>query len=291
MSNVTCKYCRSDHIVKYGKYKEVQRYLCKVCNRKFARTDTIPKMQYSTPKIADALSMFYGGMSLNDITFRFSRQYGDHISDVTILNWVRRFTEIAVQKSYAFKPDVGDIWIIQESILNIGGQRVWLWDVMDIETSFLIASTMSITRSSRDAQELIQQAYRRTSKIPLVIHTNKNKAYPGAIERVFGGDTRHKQAKPVNFSDNADAVTMLKDILRERKKMIGRLHTLQSLKEIIDGWLFYYNFIRISTTLKNKTPAAAAGIKNPYLNWKYVTEQPYDQASRFPLVSQSTRRI
>lgn len=53
-NEIQCKYCQSKNVIKYGKYKEVQRYFCKDCRRKFANPDAIPKMQYSTSKIADA---------------------------------------------------------------------------------------------------------------------------------------------------------------------------------------------------------------------------------------------
>jgi len=66
--NIVCKYCQSPNVIKYGKYKAVQYYYCKDCKRKFAGLDTIPKMQYSTSKIADVLNMYYEGMSLKETT-------------------------------------------------------------------------------------------------------------------------------------------------------------------------------------------------------------------------------
>ena len=62
-----CKYCQSENVIKYGLYKDVQRYFCNDCKRKFVATDTIPKMQYPTHQISDALNMYYEGMSLNKI--------------------------------------------------------------------------------------------------------------------------------------------------------------------------------------------------------------------------------
>jgi len=55
--SIGCKYCQSPNVIKYGKYKAVQYYYCKDCKRKFAGLDTIPKMQYSTSKIADVLNI------------------------------------------------------------------------------------------------------------------------------------------------------------------------------------------------------------------------------------------
>lgn len=53
-----CKYCQSEHVIKFGKVKDVQYFYCKDCKRKYAGLDTIPKMQYSTSKVSDALNMY-----------------------------------------------------------------------------------------------------------------------------------------------------------------------------------------------------------------------------------------
>ncbi len=123
----SCKYCYSNHVIKYGKYKDVPRFYCKDCKRKFVATDTIPKMQYSTSKIADALNMYYEGMSLQEIRMNFFQQHNDYISDVTALNWVNRFTKPAVIEADKYKPDVGSVWIADETVVDIDGKNVWLW--------------------------------------------------------------------------------------------------------------------------------------------------------------------
>ena len=72
-SHINCKYCQSENVIKYGKYKDVQRYFCKDCKRKFAGIDTIPKMQYPTDQVSDVLNMYYEGMSLKEIRRNFRR--------------------------------------------------------------------------------------------------------------------------------------------------------------------------------------------------------------------------
>ena len=81
---MVCKYCQSERIRKYGLYKGIQRYYCNDCGRKFVATDTIPKMQYSTSKVADAINMYFEGMSLKEVRRNFIQQHNDYISDVTV---------------------------------------------------------------------------------------------------------------------------------------------------------------------------------------------------------------
>jgi transposase-like protein len=163
---MNCKYCQSEHVRKYGKYKDTQYYYCNDCKRKFSNLDAIPKMQYSTSKVSDVLNMYYEGMSLHEIRRNFIQQHNDYISDATAYNWVKRFTELAVKEADKYRPKVGGVWIADETVLDIDGKNVWFWDIIDKDTRFLIASHMSLTRTSKDTEELMKQAYNRTGKIP-----------------------------------------------------------------------------------------------------------------------------
>jgi transposase-like protein len=42
---LTCNYCGSTALVKYGNYKDTQLYWCKVCNRKIKADDMTFKMK------------------------------------------------------------------------------------------------------------------------------------------------------------------------------------------------------------------------------------------------------
>ncbi|MFC1870226.1 IS6 family transposase [Chloroflexota bacterium] len=278
-----CKYCQSERTRKYGKYKDVQRYFCNDCKRKFVATDTIPKMQYSTSKVADAISMYFEGMSLKEVRRNFIQQHNDYISDVTVLNWVNRFTDLAVKEAGKNKPDVGSIWVADETVLDIDGKNIWLWDIIDTKTRFLIATHMSYTRTSKDAEQLMKQAYERTGKIPRVIYTDKLRAYLEGIERVFGADTTHKQGAPFDVENNTNHIERFHGTLKERTKVMRGLHTVESARKYLNGWLVHYNFFRPHMSLKDSTPAQVAGIKFPFRNWKDITEQPYEKTARIKI--------
>jgi len=283
MNDIICKYCQSDHVIKFGKYKDTQYYFCKACNRKFAGLDTIPKMQYSTSKIADVLSMYYEGMSLQEIRRNLIQQHGDYISDVTALNWVRRFSKQAIEEAGKYKPDVGRLWVADETVLDIDGKNVWFWDIIDTKTRFLIASHMSFTRTTKDAQALMKQAYERTGKMPRVIYTDSLRAYLDGIELTFGSETIHRQGSPFDVEVNTNLIERFHGTIKERTKVMRGLHTLESARLFMDGWLVHYNFFRPHMSLKDRTPASVAGIRFPFRNWKDITEQPYEKTARIPI--------
>jgi putative transposase len=278
-----CKYCQSDSVIKYGKYKDTQYYLCKSCNKKFSNPNAIPKMQYSTDKVADAISMYFEGMSLKEIRRNFIQQHNDYISDVTVLNWVNRFTDLAVDESNNYTPSVGSVWVADETVIDIDGKNVWLWDIIDTDTRFLIATHMSYTRTSKDAEQLMRLAYQRTSKMPRVIYTDKLRAYLEGIENVFGSDTTHKQGAPFDVENNTNHIERFHGTLKSRTKVMRGLRSMESARKYLDGWLVHYNFFRPHMSLKDQTPASVAGIKFPFRNWKDIVEQPYEKTARIPI--------
>lgn len=283
MTSLTCKYCQSPNVVKYGKYKEVQYYFCKDCRRKFASTDTIPKMQYPTSQVADVLNMYYEGMSLNEIRRNLIQQHNSYISDVTALNWVQRFSKLAITEAAKYKPKVGSIWVADETVIDIDGKNVWFWDIIDTKTRFLLASHMSFTRTTKDAQALMEQALARAGKPPRVIYTDKLRAYLDGIELTFGGDTKHVHGSPFNVENNTNKIERFHGTLKERTKVMRGLHTIASARLFLDGWLVHYNFFRPHMSLKDITPAQAAEIHFPLRNWKSVVEQPYEVTARIPV--------
>ena len=283
MNNIVCKYCQSENVIKYGKYKGTQLYYCKDCRRKFANLDTIPKMQYSTSKIADVLNMYYEGLSLHEIRRNLIQQHNDYISDVTALNWVNRFSKLAIVEADKYKPDVGSIWVADECMIDLDGKNIWFWDIIDTKTRFLIASHMSYTRTTKDAQMLMEQAYKRTGKIPRIIYTDKLRAYLDGIELTFGADTKHRQGSPFDVENNTNVIERFQGTIKSRTKVMRGLHTVDSARLFMDGWLVHYNFFRPHMSLKDRTPASVAGIRFPFRNWKDITEQPYEVTARIPM--------
>ena len=99
LEDMTCKYCGSTNIVKYGHFKNTQQWWCKDCQRKFADNKALPHMKTPIEQIAAALGMYYEGMSLNAVRRQLNQIYGNYPSDSTVYEWITRFTKKAV--SYA----------------------------------------------------------------------------------------------------------------------------------------------------------------------------------------------
>jgi len=268
--DITCKYCGSHNVIKYGTFRGRQRFWCKDCKRKFADNDALPNMQTPIEQVGTAIGMFYEGQSLNSITRLLTQIYHSYPSDSTVYRWISRFTKQAVAQARSYKPDVGDVWVADETVLDIDGKNVWFWDIIDAKTRFLLASHISRTRTTKDAQKLMELASKRAGKIPKVVMTDKLFAYLDGIELAFGADTKHIRTKPFTVENNTNLIERFHGTLKQRTKVMRGLKDLKSARLITEGWLLHYNYLRPHEALNGKTPAQVAGVRYPYRNWKDI---------------------
>jgi transposase-like protein len=270
---VTCKHCGSrTGINKFGTLNGNQLWWCKNCERKFVDNSALPRMRTPINQVGFALAAFYDGASLSDISRQLDQLYGKHPAGSSIYAWIQRFSRVAVDETRQLKPKVGDTWVADETVLQIGGKNIWFWDIMDAKTRFLLASHMSVSRNSKDAQTLMEDAAKRAGKAPKIVITDKLLAYLDGIELAFGADTKHIQSQGFSVQPNTNLIERLHGSIKERTKVMRGLKNVRSAYLFMDGWTAYYNFFRVHSSL-GKTPAEAASIEAPYRNWLGVAEE------------------
>ncbi|MBA7566141.1 hypothetical protein ES708_07828 [subsurface metagenome] len=266
---IRCKYCGNSHVVKYGHYKGVRRWWCKDCKRKFAYNEALPKMKTPAVQIASALSDFYEGSSINVVRRNLDKTYGNYPSDTAVYYWIKKFTEVLIDAvvniDEEYKTHISDIWIADETVLKIEGQKLWFWEVLCARTRFLLSYHVSFTRTTRDAQNLVERSARRAGKLPKVFITNNLSAYQDGIELAFGADTKHIPAR--NLAHQPSAYLSLHGTLKTRAKAMRSMKKKEAVKLVTDGWSAHYNFFKPQESLGGKTPAQKAGIRFPFRNW------------------------
>lgn len=271
---VKCRYCGSDVIWKYGKNRSgVQRFKCAKCGKVFLEKDALPSMRVSIRQLGDVIGQYYGGMSLKELRRQFEQQHKEALSRSSFDRWLNRFSRIAVGEARKHHPKVGDKWLADECVLKIGGKNVWCWDIIDSDTRFLLATHLSLTRTTKDARELMEKASGVAGKSPKVIITDSLRAYIDGIELTFGSETKHIQSEPFTDADlSTNKIERWHSTLRTRTDIMRGLKSLETAQALLDGWLVHYNFFRGHESLGDRTPSEAAGIKFPYKNWLDVIE-------------------
>ena len=264
---ITCKWCGSAQVSKYGVRDGVQEYICLSCGRKFNTKDAPYKKQSSVEQIGSALNMFYDGLSFADIARGTGITYNNPVNESTVYRWVFSYTEKAIKVFDQFTPVVSNTWVADETVIGVSGENVWLYDIIDNTTRFLLASRLTSSRRTTDAQQVMESASRRAGKMPGVVITDKNSSYLDGIELAFGSATEHVQSRGFTLQPNTNLIERFHGTLKERTKVMRDFKSWESALLLVDGFLTHYNFFRPHMSLGYLTPAAVAYIDSPFKTW------------------------
>ncbi|MFH1381833.1 MAG: DDE-type integrase/transposase/recombinase [Chloroflexota bacterium] len=275
---VTCKNCGSEAVVKFGTYKGIQRYYCKICRRKFKADAGVFHGKIPAEYVSSALSMYYTGMSINEVRTHLKQEHGYYPSKSVVFGWVQKYTELAAKHFKDYRAHVGGVWTADETMLDVDGEhKLWFYDIIDTKTRFLLASRVTLARTTHDAQTLMKDAAKRAGKVPKQVITDANRSYDDGIELAFGADTEHVRGSPFRVKDTGESTSQIERFhgtLKDRTKVIRSFRDFETLKDFTDGWLVYYNFFKPHTALNGKTPAEEAGIKYNVKNWADLARLP-----------------
>ncbi len=289
-SDPVCKHCHSaEDVVKYGKFEGIQRYWCKRCRKKFTGVDALPKMKTPTRIIASALSCYFGGMPLDSIQRHIEQQYDIHMSESGIYYWIVRFAKEAVERTKDFRPKVGHTWVADETMIDVGGRKVWYWDIIDLDSRFLLASRISLTRTTKDAALLMHKAAQKAGKPPKRVITDKLNVYLDGVELVFGADAKHIQSSPFEVEDGTSVIERFHGTLKDRTNVVRGFKNLKTAQLLTDAWLVHYNFFKEHESLGNVPPAQKMGAV-PFKDWDDVLGQVKQEMLGKPQVTVTATR-
>jgi transposase-like protein len=270
---IKCKWCGSVDIKKYGVRDSVQEYICLKCNRKFIDKDAPFKKQSTFEQIGTSISSYYDGLSFADVA-RHLAESGNPVRDSTVYRWIISYTQKAIQVFDSYKPIVSNIWIADETSIKFDKELYWLWDIIDRNTRFLLATYLSPNRGTKDARVLMETASKRAGKVPKTVITDKLAGYLDGIELAFGADTRHIQSSPFSEENDTNLIERFHGTLKDRTKVVRGFKTFDTASLILEGFRIHYDFFKPHLSLKelppkgqDKTPAEVAGINSPYKTW------------------------
>jgi transposase-like protein len=259
---IECKFCQSRNIIKYGKKNGKQNYMCKECGRKFVKNVDFEKMKYSPKVIALTLDLYFKGVSLRKISHHLKEFYDMDIAHTTVHRWIEKYVGIMNKYVSTLTPSVGNTWHTDEMMVNVAGNWEYLWNVMDEDTRFHLASIVSKERKIRDAQNVFKAAKMASGgRKPKYIVTDGLPAYNKGVRNEFTTKTKetiHIKGVGLRHQHNNNHVERLHGTIRDREK------TMRAVKKsdtpVIDGHKLYYNFIKPHEAIDGKTPAEQAGI-------------------------------
>jgi putative transposase len=212
-------------------------------------------------------------MALDAIQQQFKQDYDLDMSESNYWNWVKRFTKEAVRQSKDFKPEVGDVWVADETYMKLKKRTVYFWDIIDLKTNYLLATHVSFSRGMSEAKILMRLAEKRAGKIPKIVRTDKLKSYIEGIEDTWGADTKHIPGGPFKSKDSGESTAEIERFhktLEQRTKVFEKFKDIHSIRLLSDGWLINYNFFKQNEGCGNIPPAQAMSKVVPFKDWKDI---------------------
>ena len=200
--------------------------------------------------------------------------YGLGVNFSTIYKWIEKYISVMDAYVRTLTPKLSGDWHVDEMMVKVKGgiklqgdksQYKYLWNVLDKESRFQLASEISKTRNEVDGMTVFKKAREIAKAIPKQITSDKLAAYPMSIERAFI-DVKQEE-RPEHNRVLSGACTK-----KHGNQLAERLHnTIRERNKVQRGWkkddtslrngqMLYYNYIRPHMTLQGKTPAQAAGI-------------------------------
>jgi transposase-like protein len=167
---------------------------------------------------------------------------GVDLSYETIRRWVLKFGPTFAQRLRRGRPRPGSRWHLDEMVVRIGGDPLYLWRAVDHEGEVLDL-LIQRRRDQRAATKLMRKLLKRQGFAPTVIVTDKLKSYASAF-RQLRLTARHEQGLQANNrAENSHQAT------RRRERKMQRFKSARSAQRFVSLHAAVYNTFNVQRHL------------------------------------------
>src|SRR3989344_854913 len=260
-----CPQCEGQNLKKDGTRKTTmglkQRWMCQDCGKHFVN-EPVRKVKGNTDCIITAIDLYMKGVSYRGIADSIKQFYGLKVTHVTIMNWVNTYMKKIKTYVDGLKPQVGDMWHADEQFIKVKGKEQYVWNVMDNETRFLLASNQKPTRGIADARETFQKAKTMAGKKALTVVTDGSFNYTNTVKKEFATyqnpQPHYRNVSLKQHDSNNNTIERFHGTFRQRDKVMRGFKGNQ--KQYAENFKTYYNFVKGHQGLNGVTPAQRAGL-------------------------------
>jgi putative transposase len=278
-----CHRCGSPRVIRFGRrYNRsgiVSRYRCRACGTRFSNRSGVLRLRCDSRTVALAHDLYFRGLSLRKVADHFAQAYGLSVSPATIYRWIARFTPKAARWMDSLGARTGERWHADETVVTSNGDPRWVWNVVDADTRFLMATQVTKLRRVRDARVLMGRAKVATPDRPIAVLTDGLPAYRKAVGRELafrsGAEVvnPHVRVPSIRARKSNNLVERLNGTEKERIKVMRGFHGSRSPKLLVEGFRVHYNLVRPHETL-GTTPGIVAGLPDPgRFRWDGILKQ------------------
>ncbi len=265
--NVTeaCPWGHVGRTVKNGTQRGYQRRLCKECRKQFREDGHLRfKGRFPNRQVGWAVKRYFEGL-----TYREAAEDVGHVfvtkppNQTSVRLWVREFTKRAEEALRGRRARTGEVWLKGDQIVRDGGRTFVLWNVMDIDSRYLLVSHLTVGRDEETAVDILKRAVTASVDPPGVVIVRQRSS---ALE-LYSNEINYVEYGAVG---NETGYIPSKESYDKYSKTLRKMKSQGTTQDFLDGWRINYNFFQPQDELGGMTPADAAGIDAPFFDWEDV---------------------
>ena len=272
---VRCPKCGSMDIIRKGirdvKSGFIQKYMCKTCGAYFSDREGFNGLRHNPIAVVVSLDLYYKKVSLRDISHHLRQVYGIEVSHSTVHRWITRYIRLLKEVEEKIRPKLGHTWQMDDMVVKLRGKPGYIWNILDMETRYLVAMTISDGRGAEEALRAIKEGLKKSGDVKVTLRTDALKSYDKAIKKLKE-KVKHQNRARLSSPENNNMVERFNGTLRDwlkSKRLMGRI----SENTTIDGFRIYYNLIRPHKSLKENPPIRTSK-DGQKLNWLKLIQYP-----------------
>jgi len=259
---MVCPKCNGTSFVKHGFVMGIQRWKCTSCGRNVTeRTFSVTyRHRHTIDQIRAAVAlMLLTNASTRNAKIICSLFMRGPLSHVTLWEWTRKFKNKLEIASKSFrKISAGRIWHIDEMFIKVRGST------SKKDCSYLVivkdqhGTILAVEVHNRDAElieKAIMKAKQNSKRKPLIIVSDKFKAYPKAVQEAFPKEKIRDNPKHVTAHFKFEKIQHRKKRYRLSNNCIERTNSfvrewmhgkrgfksLETARQSLEVWSAVYN--------------------------------------------------
>ncbi len=181
---------------------------------------------------------------------------------MAIYKWIKGFGSIFKEIVSKYMPknlSSSDEWHVDETVIKIAGKRYYIWTLIDYETRYVLGWYLITSREAASAFHLFSKVKEKHGT-PAAIVSDRLPSYLIPTNIVFDSSKHIKVQSCFDETTNNLIESFFKRFKHKYKTCLG-LKVEASVQALLEGFFFFYNYIRPHSGLNNETPARVAGVK------------------------------
>ena len=171
---------------------------------------------------------------------------GLDISYETVRRWVLKFGPAIARRLRQRRPQPSNRWHLDEMVVRIAGERMYLWRAVDHEGEVLDMPVQR-RRDSRAAPRLMRKLLKKQGFAPKLLVTDKLRSYAAAFRRLRLTCPHQQGLRKNNPAENSHQA------VRRRERKLQRFKSARSAQRFLSMYAVVHNTFNLQRHLVSRS--------------------------------------